>query len=155
MTAHGLRVPFWPGIATAREIAAAGGDRSVGTQHVLQALLRHGDTDAATILRTAGADEASVVAALAGIAGTGCRTGAVPTERIPVSPRVLALIRTAGHPSAAHGKVSDLEVLRALLRDDEPSLARLVLSALGAERHLLHALPTDRVDDGGGDLVGA
>lgn len=150
-------MPFWPGIATARDIAAAAGDRSVGTQHVLRALLRRGDTDAARILGAAGADEASVVAALSGIAGTGCRTGAVPTERVPVSPRVLALVRAASCPDTDTGIVSDLQVLHALLRDDEPSLARLVLSALGADRQVLHALHASsaRVDDDGGGLVGA
>ncbi|WP_433802723.1 hypothetical protein [Actinomycetospora sp. CA-084318] len=135
---------------TARAIAAAAGARSVGTQHVLLAVLRRRAADTAALLDAGGVEEDAVTAALHGIAGTGCRTGAVPVERVPVSPRVLALVRAADRPDAGSGSVSDLQLLRALLSDDEPSLAQLALSSLGALRRVVRAL-----DEAGGDLVGA
>ncbi len=153
MTSNDRRVPLWPGLRTARDLAAATGDRSVGTQHVLQALLRRADPYVVAVLAAGGVDETAVVAALSGIAGTGCRTGGVSPERVAVSPRVLALVRAADCPDA--DAVSDLQVLDALLVSDEPSLARRVLDVLGAHRRVLQALRAARtqVDDAGGDLV--
>ncbi|MCD2188013.1 hypothetical protein [Actinomycetospora soli] len=157
MTARGSHVPFWPGMPTARAIAADAGAHGVGTQHVLLALLRRRAADAVAVLDAGGVDEGAVAAALGAVAGTGCRTGAVPTERVTVSPRVLALVRAAGRPDGGTGPVSDLQLLRALLADNEPSLARLLLSSLGALRRIDRALQdaTVRVDDTSGGLVDA
>jgi hypothetical protein len=155
VTSNGERAPFWPGLGTAREIAAAAGVRSVGTQHVLLAILRRGG-DATAALHAGGVDEDAVHGALRGIAGTGCRSGAVHVDWVSVSPRVLALVRVAACAGGT-GTVTDLDVLDALLRAEEPSLAHLVLSALGAHRRVRLALPArrTRVDPAGGGLVDA
>ena len=137
MTVDRPRIPGWPGLRTAREIAAATGARTVGTQHLLLALVRRQDGCAAVLH---GVDESAVRAALRGIVGTGGRTEAVPAERVSVSPRALAVIREAArrHP-ASSGTVPDLHVLGALLDGDEPSLARLALTSLGTLGRTLRA----------------
>lgn len=160
MTSPGERTSFWSGLTTAREIAAAAGARTVGTQHVLLAVLRRADPDAVDVLHAAAIDEDTVAATLRGIAGTGCRNRPVPVEWVSVSPRVLALVRAAGRRSAGNTRETgptDLAVLDALLGGDEPSLAHLVLTGLGAHQRLRFAMRARRarVDDAGGGLVDA
>jgi ATP-dependent Clp protease ATP-binding subunit ClpA len=147
---------WWPGLATARECAAAAGARSVGSQHVLLALLGRDAESVATVLREAAVDRPSVLAALQGITGTGgARAEPVPVEQVSVSPRVGALLRRAAGGVA--GEVTDLAVLGELLDDrGEPSVVRVVLTSLGARRRALRAyrrLTGTRVDDVDGDLV--
>ncbi|WP_018331938.1 hypothetical protein [Actinomycetospora chiangmaiensis] len=100
MTVNGERALFWPGLATARELAAEAGARTVGTQHLLLAVLRRAEADAAA---------------------------------------------------------ADCQVLDALLAEHEPSLAHLVLTALGAHRRVRLARQTrrTRLDGADGDLVDA
>lgn len=125
-------------MSAARQHAAAAGVRSVGTQHVLLALLRREAVGSRAVLEDAGADTAAVVAALRGITGVGTRPHPVPVEQVSVSPRVGALLRRASGDAAAP---TDLDVLRQILDDGgEPSLAYLVLTSLGARRRVLVAL---------------
>ncbi|MCD2196293.1 Clp protease N-terminal domain-containing protein [Actinomycetospora endophytica] len=151
---------WWPALVLARASAAAAGTRTVGTQHVLLALLAT-DGDAAAVLRRAGVDRATVQAALQGITGVGARPGVIPVERVSVSPRVGALIRRASQGTL--GEISDLAVLGALLDDGgEPSVVQLALTSLGARRRVLNAYgsataatavaPT-RIGHSDGDLV--
>jgi ATP-dependent Clp protease ATP-binding subunit ClpA len=129
----------WPGLVAARRHAAAQGARSVGTQHVLLALLRRDAVEAAPLLERAGADHAAVMAALQGITGVGARAVPTPIERVALSPRVGALLRRATGDTQA--PPDDLAVLAELLDDGgEPSIAHLVLSALGARRRALAEL---------------
>ncbi|HEY2192117.1 MAG TPA: Clp protease N-terminal domain-containing protein [Actinomycetospora sp.] len=148
----------WPGLAAAREHAAAQGARSVGTQHVLLALLRREAVEAAPLLERAGADHAAVTAALQGITGVGARPVPIPIERISLSPRVGALLRRASGDTRT--TPDDLAVLDQLLDDGgEPSLAHLVLTSLGARRRALAArrdggtVATMQVGREDGDLV--
>ncbi|MDL5159491.1 hypothetical protein [Actinomycetospora termitidis] len=154
--ASSSRVPWWPGLSTARDIAAAAGARSVGTQHVLLALVTRAEPDVAPVLRAGAIDRPAVLAALQGITGTGCRRESVRLDAVAVSPRVLALVREAATRGQRAGAVPDLDVLDALLAVEEPSLAALVLTALGSRRRVRTALRrhVQRADDGGGDLVG-
>ncbi|NMO93096.1 Clp protease N-terminal domain-containing protein [Actinomycetospora sp. TBRC 11914] len=145
----------WAGLTAAREHAAAQGASSVGTQHVLLALLRREAVESGTVLRGAGADTPAVVAALQGITGVGARPHPVPVERVSVSPRVGALLRRA---SAGTDAPTDLGVLGQLLEEGgEPSLAHLVLTSLGARRRALVALrgatAAAAVGHEGGELV--
>ncbi|MDT7743401.1 MAG: hypothetical protein QOE59_2479 [Actinomycetota bacterium] len=156
MRADRVRTSWWPGLATARECAAAAGARSAGSQHVLLALMGRDAEAVATVLREAGVDRPSVLAALQGITGTGrARAEPVPVEQVSVSPRVGALLRRAAGGVA--GEVDDLAVLGELLDDrGEPSVVRVVLTSLGARRRALRAyrsLTGTRVDDVDGDLV--
>ena len=131
----------------------------MGSQHVLLALMGRDTAAVATVLREAAVDRRSVLAALAGITGTGrARAEPVPVEQVSVSPRVGALLRRASGGVA--GEVDDLAVLGELLDDrGEPSVVRVALSSLGARRRALRAyraLTAARVDDlagPAGDLV--
>ncbi len=154
MTAERSWTWWWPGLTSARENAAAQGAGSVGTQHVLLALLA-GDGPAAGALATAGVRRASVLASLQGIAGVGARSQPVALERVSLSPRVGAMIRRAsrGQP----GQIDDAAVLGELLDDrGEPSLALSVLTSLGLRRRAVQAhsdLSPVRIDRPDGDLV--
>jgi ATP-dependent Clp protease ATP-binding subunit ClpA len=135
---------WWPALALARAHAAAAGTRTVGTQHVLLALLST-EGEASAVLARAGVDRAGVLAALQGIAGVGARALPVTVERVSVSPRVGALIRRASH--GAPGEITDLAVLGELLDDGgEPSLVQLVLTWLGARRRAVQAYRSATVD---------
>jgi hypothetical protein len=80
-----------------------------------------------------------VTAALQGITGVGARPAPTPIERVALSPRVGALLRRATGDTQA--PPDDLAVLAQLLDDGgEPSIAHLVLSALGARRRALAEL---------------
>jgi ATP-dependent Clp protease ATP-binding subunit ClpA len=123
----------WPGLRAAREDAAAQGARSVGTQHVLLALLAPRAGEAAAVLRAAGVDRAAVLATLRAIEGVGARPEQRPIEQVTVSPRVGAMLQRASHGFSA--PIEDLAVLGELLSEaGEPSLAHLVLTSLGARR---------------------
>ena len=145
---------WWPGLTSARENAAAQGAGSVGTQHVLLALIA-GHGEAAAALSTAGIHRAPVIAALQGIAGIGARAQPVALERVSLSPRVGAMIRRASQ--GAPGEIEDAAVLGELLDErDEPSLAGLALTSLGLRRRAMHAyrsLAPTRIGPGDGDLV--
>jgi ATP-dependent Clp protease ATP-binding subunit ClpA len=148
---------WWPALAMARVHAAAAGARSVGTQHVLLALLAT-EGEAAAVLGKAGVNRADVLATLQGITGVGARTEPVALERVAVSPRVAALIRRASR--GLPGRIPDLAVLGELLDDGgEPSLVQLILTSLGAQRRAVHAylragiIAPVRSGDAEGDLV--
>jgi hypothetical protein len=148
---------WWPALTLARTQAAAAGTRSVGTQHVLLALLATGG-EASDVLARAGVDRRGVLAALQGITGVGARAVPIAVERVSVSPRVGALIRRASH--GAPGEIADLDVLGELLDDGgEPSVVQLVLTWLGARRRALNAyrsvVPVSpaRIGHTDGDLV--
>ncbi len=147
---------WWPGLTTARECAAAAGARSVGSQHVLLALLGRDTPPVARVLRATGVSRATVLAAVQGITGIGgARLDPVPVEQVSVSPRVGAMLRRAAGDTL--GEIDDVDVLGELLDDrGEPSLAHNVLSSLGARRRALQAyrsLVVSRVDQADGDLV--
>jgi hypothetical protein len=141
----------------ARGNAAAAGAHTVGTQHVLLALLATRG-EAAAVLDRAGVDRGRVLAALQGITGVGARATPVDVERVAMSPRVGALIRRASQ--GAPGEIADLAVLGELLEEGgEPSLVQLVLTSLGARRRAVNAYRTvapvspARIGNAEGDLV--
>jgi ATP-dependent Clp protease ATP-binding subunit ClpA len=136
-------LPRWAGLVEARDEAARTGHRSVGTQHLLLALLAT-DGPVAAALHSAGIETTSVATTLAGIRGGSSWPTATDPVDLEVGLRAAEVLRlAAGHVAAEvmpRVEVSDEQVLRALLAVDDPAIARLVLSYHGARRKVVAAL---------------
>jgi hypothetical protein len=136
-------LPQWAGLTRARDEAAWTGHRSVGTQHLLQAMLTP-DGSVTSALSSAGLERTSVAMTLAGIRGGSSWPTATDPAELEVGLRAAVVLRLAAGDVAdqdmAGVEVSDEQVLRALLAADDPALARLVMSYHGARRKVLAAL---------------
>lgn len=128
------------------EEAAQRGSLSVGTQHVLLALLASPDDHTRTALRAGGVDASLAVAALRSIVGIGNDPEPTSPTSVSSSPRVARILeraidlgdRATGQP------VQDDDVLRALLTSDDPAVGQLIVHITSSPELVLDALDQPR-----------
>jgi ATP-dependent Clp protease ATP-binding subunit ClpA len=135
---HGRARPGpWSGLPLAREAAAAHGSTSVGTHHLLLALLSGPHGPAREALHGVGIDRIDVEAAVTAVRGIGPWPVAVTPATLPLSERVEVLLGRAAALRArapGDGGVRDEDVLVALLESRDRATAQIVLSYLGVDR---------------------
>ena len=141
---HGRSRPdSWSGLPLAREAAAAHGSSSVGTQHLLLALLARPQGTAQRVLRSAGITREGVEEAVASLRGAGPWPAAFPADRVTMSDRVEVLLGRAAEvrsETPGDGQVRDEDVLVALLDSRDRATAQIVLGYLGVNRRLTKRL---------------
>ena len=122
---HGKRV-----LALAQDEAIRQNHNYIGTEHLLAALLRDGDTIAARALTSLGADLTKVRTALEFIIGRGDRTTS-PAE-ITLSPRTKKVVELAGTEAIHLGRqeVEPEHILLGLI-DEGQGIASGILESLG------------------------
>ena len=129
----------WSGLPEARREAGARGDHSVGSQHLLLALLGRSEGEAQRVLRRAGVSRAQFEAALRGFQGQAGPPTQVDPDDVDVSERARVLIDRAVHLEPS-GEATDEALLAALLDDDDPGVAKAVLNYLGVGREWARGL---------------
>ncbi|MEJ2864329.1 Clp protease N-terminal domain-containing protein [Actinomycetospora flava] len=137
----------WSGWSRAAEHAAATGRERAGTEHLLLSLVEGPPGPAQRLLAEAGVRIGTVRRALEAIMGP----DSAPLE--PVDPagirpgtRAQAVLLRATHlvdrgGPATERPLEDVHLLAALVSDEEPCLALLVLEQLGALRRLRRGVP--------------
>lgn len=131
----------WPGLSEARRQAAERGATSIGTQHVLFAVLAGNDDDALAALHAGGVEPGSAADALQTIAGIGSWHEAVDVDTVPVSDRVVHVLEAAAQDRAdVRREVRDRDVLRALLSNDDPAVGHLVVRIVSAPERVVEEL---------------
>ncbi|PVZ04950.1 Clp protease N-terminal domain-containing protein [Actinomycetospora cinnamomea] len=136
---HGDERDTWDGLAQARREAARRGDRWVGTQHLLLALLARPEGEAQRVLRDAGVTRVQCELALAGLHGPTAPATHTDPRDVDVARRAQVLLDRAARTTAGGG-ITDEALLAVLLVDDDPGLARTVLNYLGVGRGLARVL---------------
>jgi ATP-dependent Clp protease ATP-binding subunit ClpA len=128
----------WPGLARARAAAAANGDRYVGTQHLLLALLMRPDGPARHALADAGVDLAEAQTVLAALRGPGPPPVPTNAAEVQLGQRAVAILDAASQARVelpGNNQVCDVDVLDALLASADPATAHIILRYLSVDAH--------------------
>ena len=126
----------WDGLAQARREAADRGDRRVGTQHLLLALLARPEGDAQRVLRQAGASRARCETVLDALHGSGAPRSRRDADEVGAGDRASAVLDHAAR--TGEGVVTDEALLAALLADPHLGLAAAVFRYLGIGPRPIH-----------------
>jgi ATP-dependent Clp protease ATP-binding subunit ClpA len=129
----------WDGLPRARQEAAEWGDRRVGTQHLLLALLARREGHAQHVLIQAGATRTECEIVLGAIHGSGTTRARRETVEVgdgDQARRVLERAALASHEDV----IPDEVLLAALIAERDHGLAGAVFRYLGIERTLMRGL---------------
>jgi ATP-dependent Clp protease ATP-binding subunit ClpA len=131
----------WDGLSRARQEAADRGDRRVGTQHLLLALLDRPEGDAQRLLLRVGATRAECETVLAALRGAGRLPARREPREVGDGDRALRVLERAAL-TTHDGVIRDETLLAALVAEGDHGLAGAVFTHLGVRSRLVHELLT-------------